>query len=1848
MKTVFRFFGLAAIITAAALCVSCARHAVRPSAEYSAWIKAYTGNIISRNSTVKIVLAAPVDNSVFPSGDQTRLDRLFSFSPDMKGTVRMTSPDMVEFIPDDGQMKPGTLYKASFRLGDVTGIQQKDLETFRFSFMTEVRKAEMTTEGIVIREDSPEKAEVHGRLVFSEPVDKATAEAMLSCRMHGQSPVIRMADGGPGMSRDFTVEGIRAGEKTGTLKLVLDGSSSGFSSRQETEVDIPAAGEFKVISTSISSGESPHVDIFFSSPLDSDMDPDGLFVLKNAGRTFIRIKDNYASVFYESAGEDMSLEISPAVRSAGGERLGNTFARTFRDNEIKPAVELLLKGNILPDADSLILPFRAVSLYAVDISVIKIFEDNILAFLQDNGLDGDSGLRRSGRLVAKKTVRLDSTPGKDLRQWQDFAVDISGLFRQEAGALYRIRLSFRQEYSLYGKSSVSGAGGGSEGLVVLGRDGVTDEDMAVWDTPSPYYYESFYDWDKYDWKERDNPLDPTYYMMSDRFPACNLMASDVGIIVKSAGGSRLWVTVNDIMTAMPVKNAAVTVYNYQLQTIGKAVTDNDGFAEIATEGKAFAVTASHDGSTSYMKVTDGTEKPVSRFDTGGVKTGNGLKAFIYGERGVWRPGDTLHVAMIIEDLENTLPDTHPVTMELYTPQGQFHSRLTDTRGMEGFHVFHIPTAAEDPTGTWNAYFKVGGSTFHKALMIESIKPNRLKINVRTSDGILQSGKGTWFTMSSSWLTGPAAAGLEGRIEMSLTPAGKTFDGYDGYTFSDPASSFAGVETLIFDKVLGNNGKAAQKIVMPSLDGAPGMMQARLTSRVAEAGGDESITSTTMLFSPYDAYAGIKLPDKDSYIETDTEHRFPVAVVDKDGKPVAGHRIEYRIYRLDWSWWWESRAEELDSYVNGTAAKPYSKGSFISGSSPSEIPFRLDYPDWGRFFVYVKDVTGGHATGGVIMVDWPAYRGRSDKKDPDALTMLTFSTDKKEYKCGETATVFIPAADGGMALVSLENGSRVISRHWVKTSAKGDTPFRFAVTEDMAPNFYIHISLLQRHSNTANDMPVRMYGVQPVYVNDESSRLHPVISMPETVRPQEEFEIRVSESNGRKMTYTIAIVDEGLLDLTAFKTPDPWTSMYAKEALGVRTWDLYDDVVGAFGGRLSPLTAIGGDQTINREARQDNRFNAVVKYLGPFSLDKKENVHKVTLPMYVGSVRVMLVAGHDGAFGNAEKTVPVKTPLMVLSSLPRVLGQGEEIVLPVNVFAMEDGIGDISVQAVADGPAAIEGNGTASIRMTESGDTLVRFRLAATSGTGPARITVSAAGGGYTASETVSVPVRNPSPYITTLSRATINPGESHLFEWEPFMSGEEEGSAVIEMAGFPSIDFNSCMDFFSDYRHSCSEQISAKGMALLSIKSLLAPDNAAEAGAEIPGLLEELYSRQLSDGGFAYWPGQAAADEWATSMAGHFMSLASDMGYEVNSGVFSAWKNFQRRCARNWRHSGINDFHDLVQAYRLYTLALASSPLSGVMNSMKETGGLSVQAQWRLAAAYALTGKKDIARSMIQTLRTDVKDYPVSNVTYGSPLRDKAMMLETLVLADDMDGAVRLAGDVAEQFSARLYTTQVTAFTAVAMGRLADRLNTGAVKAVIISGGKERTVEKAAAIATEELASGDGSAEIRNLSKGPLHVTLATRTRPDFSTPTAASQSGIALAVSWTDLNGNPVSPDRLRQGTDFMAAITVSDISGTEDHTGLALTFPVPSGWEIFNRRMFSGEDMASGQESASYSYADIRDDRAVIYLDLAKGTRKTFSIRLRAAYEGRFILPATTCEMMYDPSVNARTASGTVEVTR
>src|SRR5690606_15905078 len=285
------------------------------------------------------------------------------------------------------------------------------------------------------------------------------------------------------------------------------------------------------------------------------------------------------------------------------------------------------------------------------------------------------------------------------------------------------------------------------------------------------------------------------------------------------------------------------------------------------------------------------------------------------------------------------------------------------------------------------------------------------------------------------------------------------------------------------------------------------------------------------------------------------------------------------------------------------------------------------------------------------------------------------SDKSTYNLGEQINVTIPGSQQGRAFVSIENGSRIIQTQWVETRA-GDTPFSFVASEAMTPNVYVHVTLLQPHAQTVNDLPIRLYGVIPIQVQDPATRLEPVITMPDVLEAGGKVNITVSEKANRRMTYTVAVVDAGLRDLTRFKTPDLWSRFYAREALGVRTWDVFDEVMGAYGGRIERLLAIGGDGEPDGDVAdvRANRFKPVVKFFGPYTIDGRTATHTFVMPQYVGSVRTMVVAGNQGAYGKAEKSAPVRKPLMLLATLPRVLGPEEKVKLPVTLFANDPGIG----------------------------------------------------------------------------------------------------------------------------------------------------------------------------------------------------------------------------------------------------------------------------------------------------------------------------------------------------------------------------------------------------------------------------------------------------------------------------------------------------------------------------------------------------------------------------------------------
>ena len=1604
----------------------------------------------------------------------------------------------------------------------------------------------------------------------------------------------------------------------------------------------------------------------------------GLIDVPEVSSSIFQIKENKVFVYFETGKlNKLTLNIHEGIRNSQDKPLGTSHSISFSELNLKPQVEMATSAAILPDSKSLIIPFRAVNLYAVDLSVIRIFENNVLMFMQNNSLSSANELRRSGRLVYKKTLWLAKDSSKDVHRWEDYSIDLAGLIHQEPGAIYRVILSFRQEYSAYpcggseNKEMQFADNKSSDNLTKVSGETLSEDDEAVWDTPETYYYYNGsvpMDWSQYRWTERDNPCHPSYYMNSDRIAACNIFASNLGMIVKRNSLNKLWIAVNNILDTKPVAKAQVTIYNFQLQPIGKGETNGEGLVEITPKGVPFIAVAEADKQKAYVRVVDGEEQSVSRFDVGGKDIQKGLKGFIYGERGVWRPGDTLHISFMLEDREKRIPDKHPVALEIYNPRGQFYTKMISTQGTNGFYTFAVPTQADDPTGLWNAYVKVGGTAFHKSLRIETIKPNRLKITLALPTILQASSKDVYAPLTSSWLTGATASRLKAKVEMSLSKVNTQFKNYGQYLFNNPATDFTTVRADVFNGVLDAEGRAGVNIQLPVATGAPGMLNATFTTRVFEPGGDASIYSQTVPFSPFTSYVGINLNQpKGKYIETDKDHVFDIVTVNDQGQPVNRSNLEYKIYRISWSWWWENGEESFGTYINNSSITPVASGNLQTTGGKASFKFRINYPEWGRYLVYVKDRESGHATGGTVYIDWPDWRGRSNKTDPSGIKMLAFSLDKDSYEIGETATAIIPAAAGGRALVSLENGSTVLQQQWLEVSDQGDTKLTFKITPEMAPNVYLHISLLQPHAQTVNDLPIRMYGIAPVFVTNRQTILQPQIKMPEVLRPETDFNVTVSEKSGKPMTYTLAIVDDGLLDLTNFKTPDPWNEFYAREALGIRTWDMYDDVLGASGGRYSSLFSTGGDASLKPADAKANRFKPVVKFIGPFYLAKgKQQTHTLKLPMYVGSVRAMVVAGQDGAYGNAEKTAFVRTPLMLLSTLPRVLSTQEEITVPVNVFAMENQVKNVTVSLEASGAGVqITGNRQQSLTFDQPGDQLAYFTLKTGSKTGKATIHLTASGNGQQTKETIEIEVRNPNPVVTLRNSQWIEAGQEAELSYTLAGSSSANNQVQLEVSRIPSVDISRRFDFLYNYQHHCTEQLTSKALPLLFVSQFKAVDEqeAEKIKTNVQEAIRQIYARQLPNGGFVYWPGNAVADEWITSYTGMFLTLAQEKGYAVHPNVLNKWKRFQRAAAQNWRMpQEASNWQiwqsELQQAFRLYTLALAGAPEYGAMNRMKEQPGLSIQAKWRLAAAYALTGKMKPAGELVYNAETTVIPYSSMNLIYGSSDRDEAMILETLILMKRDRDALQQAKKVSQNLAQEnWFSTQSTAFALMAMGRLAEQLS-GTLDFTWSWNGKQQpAVKSAKAVFEKEIATSpkSGTVSVKNQGKGALSVDLITRTQLLNDTLPAIADN-IRLDVKYTDMAGSPISVEDIRQGTDFMSAVTLSNISGTSDYSNLALTHIIPSGWEIYNERMIVPEASSSNSNEANtpessadkYTYKDIRDDRVLTYFDLRRGESKTFTVRLQATYAGNFILPAIQCEAMYDAAVQARTKAGRTTVSR
>lgn len=1810
--------------------------------KFAEYVTALTTGVISSESTIKVILASNAQRLNEDEG--TIEDKIFSFDPKIEGTSRWLDYRTIEFIPNE-KLTSGTVYNAEINLGKLIQIEPES-NKLEFNFQVVKQNFAVSHDGLNIFPALKNVYFLEGKVLTSDVIDNNNIETLLTATHSGRKLPITWQHSENRKEHKYTIDSIIRKESREKLVVSWNGKSINVDDEGNFEIEIPAISEFKILGAKVFQYPEQHVKIQFSDPINSHQDVDGLIYLMDYSSFSYSIEDNVIRAYpYSKLTGKKELIVEEGVKNALGDRLEEEFRKNLTFTDIKPAVELIGDGVIMPNSEGLIFPFKAVNLSAVDVEIIKIYESNIPQFLQVNKLDGIKELRRVGRKVFKQQVDLTTSNTVDFSAWNTYSIDLAKLIETDPGAMYRVSITFNKSYSLYGCENSND--------IEMDED-VEEEDS--WDQPEEVQEEDSY-WDYYeddyyyDYSAKENPCNSEYYN-DDRTVSRNVLASNLGIIAKSNNQNTITATITDLRTLEPQANVEVELYNYQNQLLTSVKTDANGIATLTPESRPFLMVAKKGAERGYLRLYEGAALSLTWFDVGGSAIQKGIKGFIYGERGVWRPGDTIFLNFILEDKLDVLPDNHPVSFELINPLKQIVDKQIRVNGNNGFYHFKTVTEDEAPTGNWIAKIKVGGAVFEKILKIETVKPNRLKINIDFGvDKLVASDDELKGDLELLWLHGAVANNLRAKVTMMLNQIPTRFGKYADFIFDDPSRKFSTQEDVIFDRRVNDEGKARISANIYVRDAAPGMLRASFKTMAFEEGGEFSIDQFSIPYSPYDTYVGIKVPKGDAarnMLLTDEKHKVDIITCDANGNLVSSNNIKVKIYKISWRWWWDSSDDDLGKYSGSNYYDPIFETTTSTKNGKGDFEFEIKYPSWGRYLIKVTD-GGGHSTGKVIYADWPGWAGKSRNEEMGGASILMLATDKRNYNVGESAQITIPEAPGGRALVSVESGSKVIDMHWVQTSEER-TVFNLPVTAEMAPNVYINVTVLQPHGTSVNDAPLRLYGYTPITVIDPKTKLVPVISMADELKSESKVTIKVSEEYSKQMTYTLAVVDEGLLDLTRFGTPSPWHHFYAREALGITTWDMYDMVLGAYGGHIEKTFGIGGGGDETDEGRKKaDRFKPVVKFMGPFTLDVgKTNTHTFTMPKYIGSVKAMVVAGHNGAYGSAEKAVPVKNPLMVLATLPRVLSPGETVKLPVTVFAMDEKIKKTSVRIETND--LLQATETKKeLTFSKVGDKIVDFGVKVKEGVGVGKVKVIVTSGSYKAEYDIEISVRNPNPYVTEVLQKVVEAEQTWTADYTlPGM--ESTNSATLEVTNMPPIDMNKQLMYLIKYPHGCIEQTTSSVFPQLFLGDVVELSKKQKKDIEnnIIAGIKRLHSFQLSNGGLGYWPNASNASDWGTTYAGHFLIEAEKAGYDLPPGLKSNWVKYQKSAAKNWNKGKSNyNRDDLQQAYRLYTLALTGKEDYSAMNRLREKSNLSVQAQWRLAAAYAIAGQPEKGLEIIENASTDIEEYSEMSNSFGSSTRDRAMILETLSLMKKHELGVQVLESISDDLTSKnWHSTQTTAYCLIGISKfLKGNKASDNIKYAYTFKGDNENVSTSFNISTIELdAKGQktGQLTVENKGTGVLYARLIMEGQP-IAGDEKTEDNNLKMNVVYKDMDGNTIDINNLKQGTDFKAEVTVSNPGLMGDYENMALSVVFPSGWEIHNTRL---NDAGSAHVKDVPTYQDIRDDRVYTYFDLPKRSSRTYTILLNSSYMGKFYLPTIYCEAMYDARINARQAGKWVEV--
>lgn len=1828
---------------------------------FEPYIAAYTSGIVSKNATIKVRFT---EDMLDENGKPLKIPAsAISLSPAVKGEIAWVDSRTLELKPE-APLKPKQIYEGKVALKPFYKDIPSGTGNFRFRFMVQPVDLQVNLNGLMSLSGSDDNYyQLMGEVFTSDPEENTKVEKMLG--LNASAYKLKWRHSADGTIHYFNIDSIVRTKSSGELKIDWNGKEIGSDMRGEKTITIPAKGEFKFLE---SRNDENNITFYFSDPVKQDQNLDGLILTEGAAFNYVIDRNTIKAFSGSVLPATVTFTITPAIKNLNGLDLKEKSVVKIETGAMLPQAKIIDMGAIVPSTPYIPFTIETINLSAIDLRIRKINENNVLQFFQFNELKTNSYIEFVGEVLVEKKLNLKIN-SSDYKKWTRHTFDLAEMLEPEKGSIYNIEIRFRQDYYTGECQTIN-----SE--ITASDVALTSIENKLWD-----YYQKNY---SYDHRRRNNPCFDNYYL-SQPLIHKNIISSDLGLLAKTNYSGDVFMAVTSLNKAEPVPNAQVEIYAMNQKVIAEGKSNADGVIQFKLENnyetRPFMAVVTNGKEKGYLKFIS-SPLPLGNFDVGGDYSGKDFRGFIYGDRGVWRPGDSIYITFILEDKLRQIPIDHPVLFEFYNPRGQVVHKIVKKYSVNNFYSFHLKTNLNDPTGNYLAKINAGGKEFNKVIKVETIIPNRLKLEHEASAKFASKESTNLGLLKAKWLHGAVAKSLPVEIYGQIKGNPDYFkEKFKDYSFSDPLRDYNSSSDPVFTGNLGETGAVEIPNAYKDLMMLPGPMIIDLYAKVTEPGGNFSTDRFNLNYLPYEKFVGVKTPQGEGSIGvllTDRDHKIDFILIDKNGT-LQNAEINVELFRMQWRWWWDYY-EEGRSYQSRTYEKPEATAKLTTVNGRADWKIKVPSENYGRYLIRACDESG-HCSGKIVYIDNSGWYSRQPEGGNN---MLIVSADKPTYNPGDEIKIDFPSGGIGKALVTVEKGDKVITYKWINTN-EGKTVYSFEATPEMAPNAYVSVSLIQSHAQTANDVSLRVFGVTPVMVEDPYSRLEPVISIPPVLRPENNYRIKISEKTGRAMTYTIAMVDEGILDLTKFKTPDPWDYFYSKEALSIQTYDLFDDV--AKSEKYLRQLTVGGDGETDvapGEGTKVQRFKPMVRFLGPFTLTKGATAtHTIDIPRYVGSVRTMVIAADNYSYGSADTTTPVRAPIMVVATMPRVLGPGEDVDMPVSVFAMENNIKEVNVEVKVNDILVAQSALNKNLSFNQTGEQSINFPFKTKLEMGVAKVEIKATSGTEIANYDMEIEVRPSNPLIAKNKEDIIEKGETKSIDFAAFgLKNTNRGK--IEISLLPPLNLGKRLEFLIQYPHGCIEQTTSAAFPQLFLTDLmeLTSDEKNNIERNIKSGIEKIKLFQISGGGgFGYWPGDDTPNEWGTNYAGHFLLEAKNKGYTMPSGLLDNWIKFQRNIASGWENYNSQEHRDLTQAYRLYLLALSGYPETGAMNRMRNMKELSVASRWLLAGAYFLAGQRTVAENIFQKLDTSVPEYRELGNTYGSNYRDEAIVLEMLSIMDLRDKASRNVFRLSKIMTSDYWlSTQETAYILLAMskyGRVEDKGNFMSFEYRINNNEWKKINQNQPVFRTnfdlEKFI--NGNVEIKNAGNSVLYANVVSLGIPLMGDETE-SGNGIYMNVRYFEMTGKEIDPSILKQGTDFYAEIEIANASSYYSKLDeVALSAIFPSGWQIHNPRMSGPFKIKTSRPE----YLDVRDDRVYLYFDLFRHYYKNyyedsdegeyyegdgeeyeegyedygynyfyynpakrvssliFRVALNASYSGRFYLPSFYAETMYDRSINA-----------